>query len=232
MIGLATAPETSWLRRVPAGAKLGGLLVFGGAVFLIGSATVLAFIAGVAALFLRSTGRPATALARDLAWPIGVLLFVLGATALLDDPGPALVSFLRLLAILFAAHAVTLTTTTAELMAAIEALLAPLDRRGLVDAGRVSLTLTLAIRFIPVIAEEAREIRDAQAARGLAAHPLALAVPLAVRVLVRAEAVADAIEARGFAAPRNGGVISGAAASPGAPSRPGHMGPTIKDGNE
>lgn len=230
MIGLASAPETAWLRRVPAGAKLVGLLVFGGSVFLIGATTVLALIAGASALFLRSTGRPTTALARDLVWPIGVLLFVLGVTAALDAPEPALVSFLRLLAILFAAHAVTLTTTTAELMAAIEALLAPFERLGLVDAGRVSLTLTLAIRFIPVIAEEAREIRDAQAARGLAAHPLALAVPLAVRVLVRAEAVADAIEARGFAAPRSGRATSEATASPGAPSRPGPPGPTIKDG--
>ena len=58
------------------------------------------------------------------------------------------------------------------------------------------MTLTLALRFVPLIVEEAREIREAQAARGLGSHPIAVIVPLVVRTLVRAQVVADAIDAR------------------------------------
>ncbi|WP_129559830.1 energy-coupling factor transporter transmembrane component T, partial [Bordetella pertussis] len=54
-----------------------------------------------------------------------------------------------------------------------------------------------ALRFIPEIWRNYQEIREAQAARGLGAHPLALLVPLVVRTLKRAEEVAQAIDARG-----------------------------------
>ncbi|CFN71313.1 cobalt transport protein [Bordetella pertussis] len=53
------------------------------------------------------------------------------------------------------------------------------------------------MRFIPEIWRNYQEIREAQAARGLGAHPLALLVPLVVRTLKRAEEVAQAIDARG-----------------------------------
>lgn len=202
MIGEAAAPDGIWLTRLPAGPKLGGLVAAGVGFFLVGSPWIAAALALGSALVLRSTGRPLGALARDLAWTLAAIAFIAAATAAFDDPMRGLVSLFRLSGLVFLAHAVTLTTRTPELMAVIEAVLAPLDRRGLVDAGRVSLTITLAIRFIPVIFDEAREIRDAQAARGLGHHPLALVVPLAVRVLTRAEIIAEAIEARGFDRPR------------------------------
>ena len=117
------------------------------------------------------------------------------------DAATAAVIVPRLMALAAFAHAVTLTTTTAEFTETLERGLAPFERLGLVDAGRVALTLTLALRFVPLIVEEAREIREAQAARGLSGSPLALVVPLVVRVLVRAEEVAQAIDARGFPPP-------------------------------
>ena len=42
----------------------------------------------------------------------------------------------------------------------------------------------------------ARVVREAQRARGLDRHPLALAVPLVLRTLKMADEVAEAIEAR------------------------------------
>ncbi|MFQ6691147.1 energy-coupling factor transporter transmembrane protein EcfT, partial [Bordetella pertussis] len=70
---------------------------------------------------------------------------------------------------------------------------------GLLNAAQVALALALALalRFIPEIWRNYQEIREAQAARGLGAHPLALLVPLVVRTLKRAEEVAQAIDARG-----------------------------------
>jgi biotin transport system permease protein len=90
------------------------------------------------------------------------------------------------------------------MLAAIERALEPLDRRGLIDAARVSLAVSLVLRFVPAILDHYREIREAQAARGLQANPLALVVPLVVRTLKGADDVAAAIEARGFPPERPG----------------------------
>jgi biotin transport system permease protein len=201
MIGLDEGDDragTSLLHRLPAGVKLAGLMVIALALFLVDDPRLLAGAAVVALGVARSTGRPFGRLARDLT---GALV-VIAAVGLIDwvfiTPATALTVVPRLVALALFAHAVTLTTTTSELAETLETAFRPLQRIGLLDAARASLTLTLAIRFVPLIVEEAREIREAQAARGLSASPLALAVPLVVRVLVRAEEVAEAIDARGF----------------------------------
>ena len=54
---------------------------------------------------------------------------------------------------------------------------------------------------MPLIGEEVQAIREAQSLRGVRASPVALAVPLIVRVLLRAEEVADALAVRGVAEP-------------------------------
>lgn len=189
---------TTVLHRLPAGAKLAGLMVLALALFLVDDPRLLATAAVLGLGIARSTGRGFRRLARDL---VGALV-VIAAVGLVDwifvDTATAVIVVPRLTALAFLAHAVTLTTTTSELAEALETAFRPLDRIGLLDAGRAALTLTLAVRFVPLIVEEAHEIREAQAARGLSASPLALAVPLVVRVLVRAEEVAEAIDARGF----------------------------------
>ena len=57
--------------------------------------------------------------------------------------------------------------------------------------------IALGIRCVPVIAALAGEIRDAQQARGLTASPRAFAVPLIVRALRHADALGEALVARG-----------------------------------
>ncbi|WP_129559385.1 energy-coupling factor transporter transmembrane component T, partial [Bordetella pertussis] len=90
-------------------------------------------------------------------------------------------------------------TPVPALIDACERALRPAERLGLLNAAQVALALALALalRFIPEIWRNYQEIREAQAARGLGAHPLALLVPLVVRTLKRAEEVAQAIDARG-----------------------------------
>ena len=56
----------------------------------------------------------------------------------------------------------------------------------------------MVLRFIPVIAQVAHEIRDAQRARGLDRSIVAMVVPLIIRTLKMADDVADAIDARSF----------------------------------
>lgn len=200
--GLGTT-GTSPLHRLPTGPKLAALAILATALFFVGDARVLV-VAAIAALgLLRSTGRGVGRIARDLALPIGVIAAVGLADLVFVDAVTAAQVVPRLLALAFLAHAVVTTTSSADLLEAFERALAPFERLGLVDAARASLTLSLALRFVPLIVEEAAEIRAAQAARGLGSHPIAVIVPLVVRTLVRAERVAEAIDARGFPPQRN-----------------------------
>jgi biotin transport system permease protein len=81
------------------------------------------------------------------------------------------------------------------MVAALERALCPLARFG-INPVQISLVISLALRFIPVLGERVTQIREAQRARGLERNILALAVPLLLHCLRMADAVADAIDAR------------------------------------
>jgi biotin transport system permease protein len=61
----------------------------------------------------------------------------------------------------------------------------------------VGLLVALGIRSVAVIIELAREVRQAQLARGASSSPLAFIVPLVVRSLRHADRLAEALVARG-----------------------------------
>lgn len=138
---------------------------------------------------------------RDSFRDIRTTLLIVAVTALFDVvTGGGMMSGLRLLvrfsALVCAAQIVTTLWSWAELGAALTVLLRPFERIGLVDAGRCAFTLMLAIRFVPVMSQEIAEIREAQALRGLNRSVLALAVPLGLRILLRAEEIAEAVDLR------------------------------------
>ena len=66
-------------------------------------------------------------------------------------------------------------------------------RRIGVDPERLGLILLLGIRFVPVVAGLAREVRQAQYARGALYSYRAFAVPLLVRALRTANEIGDAL---------------------------------------
>jgi biotin transport system permease protein len=70
-------------------------------------------------------------------------------------------------------------------------------RRVGVDPERIGLLLALGVRCVPVVVGLAEQVRDAQRARGLGASPRAFAVPLIVRSLRHADALGEALVARG-----------------------------------
>jgi biotin transport system permease protein len=100
-------------------------------------------------------------------------------------------------ALVLLAALVTLTTRTTDLVGAVVGAARPL-RVLRVDPERLGLTIALAIRCVPVVVGLANEVRDAQRARGLTASPRAFAVPLLVRSLRHADALGEALAARGL----------------------------------
>jgi len=112
---------------------------------------------------------------------------------------------LRLVLLVAGASLLTLTTSPLDLTEGLERLLAPGRRLGL-PAHELAMTMTIALRFVPTLLEEADRIMKAQMARGAAFDRggplrratalLPLLVPLFVSALRRADELAVAMEAR------------------------------------
>ncbi|MGY6271625.1 energy-coupling factor transporter transmembrane component T family protein [Achromobacter denitrificans] len=189
-------PGGTLLHRLPAWLKLLALMAAGAGLFLLRDPRALALAFVAAAVLVWSTGVAAGTVWRQVKGLAWALLAVGGFTAWFQGGMAALAVLLRVAALVGLALAVTLATRTSDLIAVCEKALMPLQRAGLVDAGKVALALALALRFVPEIWRNFQEIREAQAARGLGANPVALIVPLIVLTLKRAQEVAEAIDAR------------------------------------
>ena len=189
-------PGTSVVHRAPVGLKLGLMVLAGvGSVLLDTPLQVALALLAVGLLYTlaRVSWRVALAQLRPLLW-IG--LFTAGFHLVLNGWQRAVVVVGVIAALVLLAALVTLTTRTSDMVDAVVRGLGPLRRLG-VDPERVGLMLTLGIRCVPVVVGLAEEVRDAQRARGLMASPRAFVVPLIVRSLRHADALGDALVARG-----------------------------------
>ncbi len=113
----------------------------------------------------------------------------------------------RLLLMIMVTTILTSTTKPLELTFALEWLLAPLGWIK-IPIHMIAMTLSLALRFIPTLAEEADKIMRAQASRGVDFREgklkdkfraiVSLIIPLFVSSLMRSGELADAMEARDY----------------------------------
>jgi biotin transport system permease protein len=187
----------SVLQRTPAGLELAALAALSVLLFAVprlavtGGALGAVVVLGLAGA--RLSPRELLAQLRPVrVWLAGLLVFHLVVT----DLATGALAVARLATLVLAAAVVTATCRVAELVAVIEWLCAPLRLLG-VRPGRIGLAVAMTLRFIPVVAERAERIREAQAARG-ATRPLFLSlVPLLVQVLQLAHTTAEALDARG-----------------------------------
>lgn len=117
----------------------------------------------------------------------------------------AILMFLRLLFLVITSSLLTLTTAPLMLTDGIERLLRPFDRFH-VPSHEIAMMMTIAIRFIPTLAEEAEKIMKAQTARGADFESgnliqrtkamIPLLVPLFISAFRRADDLATAMDAR------------------------------------
>ena len=189
-------PGTTWLHRLPAGAKLLGLLVLAVVVVVVrgpvSAVVVLAAAVGLGA-YAGLTAREGLRTLRGL---LLVAVLLGGFQAWNNGWARAVESVGDLLALVVLATVLTLTTPVDEVLDALVIAMRPLRRLG-VDPDRVALTISLALRAIPTTVAIAEETRDAAVARGLERSPRARLVPLVVRVVAHARATGDALHARG-----------------------------------
>jgi biotin transport system permease protein len=190
-------PGDSPVHRCPPGRKI-LLLVGAGSVLFAWPRLDLALAAlGLAGLLYGMAGIPARLVLdqlRPLAWILAVLVLVQVA---LDGWLAGLLVAARLAALVLLAGLVTLTTRSADLIEALQRGLAWLRFVG-VNPAKVGLAIALTLRFIPVLAAIAAEVREAQRARGLERSLVALTVPVVVRMLKMSDDIAAAIDARSY----------------------------------
>lgn len=115
--------------------------------------------------------------------------------------------FTRFLLIILFSTLLTLTTTPLSLADAVESLLKPLERLK-VPAHEIGLMLSLSLRFVPTLMDDTTRIMNAQRARGVDFEEgnliqkvksiIPILIPLFASSFKRADALAIAMEARGY----------------------------------
>ncbi|TFB65059.1 energy-coupling factor transporter transmembrane protein EcfT [Cryobacterium sp. Hz9] len=195
MIGLYS-PGTSLIHRAPTLLKLFLLSL---CVVLIGSSPnpwiVGGAAAGVVLLFLAARV-PVRAAAAQIAPILLILLVAVPIQGLLSGWTVAALMAGRLLVAVALATLFTMSTTVTAVLEAFQKLLRPFRR--FIDTDRVGLLVALTIRCIPLVSDIVREVFEARTARGTRGSLLSIAVPVVVRSLYAADALGEALVARGL----------------------------------
>ena len=114
---------------------------------------------------------------------------------------------LRLILLILLASMLTLTTSPIDLTMALERLMKPL-RHVKVPVHELALMMSISLRFIPTLLDEADKIMNAQRARGAnfdtgpiakrLRNMIAIIIPLFISAFKRADELAIAMESRGY----------------------------------
>lgn len=211
-----TIPSDSLAYRIDARLKILALLAFSIAISLLNSWVAMGV--GMALII-------ACAVAAQLSWrgllipllPVAMLAAFAFAFGAWNHPTPEGLSAagmiaVRMILLVEASFLVCLTSTSTQLMTALKQMLSPLRHVG-VPVERIGFVLTLALRFIPYIAQEFLAVRHAQLARGSFAQTAPLKrcaqnVGLAfaatfIGLFRHGDAMAQAMDARCFGLGRN-----------------------------
>ena len=195
-LGLYT-PRNSPLHRMSPGPKLVAMVVAVLAVTILVRhpwqlLPVLAVVS-VGYASARIPVRVALAQLRPVLW---VLLFIAAFQVIFTGWARAVVVCGTILVAVALAALVTLTTRVTDMLDTITRSLRPLQRVG-VNPDRAGLVLAMTLRSIPLLTGIVAQVSEARKARGLGFSLRALAVPVVVSALLTAEAMGDALAARG-----------------------------------
>ena len=217
-------PGNSMIHRLDPRSKLLAMFAFLLLIFwannLITNVLIIAF---VFAMVLLSQIRPSFFI-NGLKPMIGIILFTTffqvfftpGASVLwefwifkvsIEGLQQALIIFIRFVLIIFFSTLLTLTTTPLSLADGIESGLAPLKRLK-VPVHEIGLMLSMSLRFVPTLMDDTTRIMNAQRARGVDFNEgnliqkvksvIPILIPLFASSFKRADALATAMEARGY----------------------------------
>ena len=211
-------PVNSVLHRLDPRVKLVSTLIYIVSLFVFDS--IIGYV--IAAIFLASMIKLSQVPFRFMVKPVVVLLCITLFFNLIFTPGEAVFSIwiitvtregillavrmgIRLVFLVIGASLMTLTTTPNQLTDGLERLLKPLNHIH-VPVHEISMIMSIALRFIPILLDETDKIMKAQMARGADFESgglvrkvkamVPLLVPLFISAFRRANDLAMAMEAR------------------------------------
>ncbi|MDO4285418.1 MAG: energy-coupling factor transporter transmembrane component T [Eubacteriales bacterium] len=211
----------SALHRLDPRVKLVATFVYIISLFVVDSFAGYAFAGLFLFALIRLSHVPFRYMVRGLRGILFLLLITMAFNLFLT-PGEALVKFwiftitkeglsfavkmaIRLIFLIMGSSIMTLTTTPNQLTDALESLLSPLKKIH-VPVHEISMMMSIALRFIPILMEETDKIEKAQLARGADFESknlvkkvkslVPLLVPLFIGAFRRANDLAMAMEAR------------------------------------
>ena len=217
-------PVASPVHALDPRAKILATAVFVIGLFLVDSTVGLLFVAAALVALVGISRIPAGTFVRFMRPVLFIIALTVIFQVLFSRGGPTLVAWgyfevhtgglrlgfflaLRILLLVSSAGLLTATTAPVALADGIEDLLSPLKRVRF-PAHEVAMMMTIALRFIPTLGQEAEKIRGAQAARGAdfseggplrrARSLVPVLVPLTVGAFRRADELAEAMESRGY----------------------------------
>jgi energy-coupling factor transport system permease protein len=215
-------PGQSILHRLDPRAKFIALILFIVTVFMLRTFPGYLVLGLVLLALLMSSGLPLPYFFRGLRPVLYIMLFTVIVHFFMTKGGDVwlrlgpltvesegvylgLFMVLRIIFLVVSTSLLTLTTSPIALTDGLEYLMRPLSRIG-IPAHEIAMMMTIALRFIPTLMEEAEKIMKAQMARGAdfesgnvfrrAKSLVPLLVPLFVSAFRRADDLAIAMEAR------------------------------------
>ncbi len=196
MIGLYI-PKDTFIHRLSPRIKLLFLTVCGTTIIMVSSISFLGLFLLFVALFYRVAKISFKTVIEQFK-SMGLLLVLLFVFQTIFNSWLTGVEVILRLVILFSLSSlISFTTKVSDMVDAIEAGLQPFCCFG-INPSKVSMVISMAIRFIPLLSEKFNEVREAQQARGLNTNIVALAIPLIIRTIRMASEIAEALEARSY----------------------------------
>ena len=214
-------PFDTFIHRLDPRVKIIGVFLFIITIFFVDDfITFIPFVALLIAM-LKVAKIPIKSVIRSLK-PLLFIIIITGIINLFTTPGRILANIgplnityeglyrtaftlLRLVLIILSTSVLTYTTSPMELTYGLEKLFSPLKRFGF-PAGELAMMISISLRFIPTLFDEAQKIRMAQMARGAdfesgnivnrAVAMIPLLVPLFINSFKRSDELATAMEAR------------------------------------
>lgn len=191
-------PGTSFLHRLPAAAKLVGLVFW--VVAVAAGCRQVSWVAVplvLVGILLAVVHAPVRIIWTQI-WPTLPLLVLIGLYQWWAvDWQEALRITGIILCCILAAISITLTTRVTEMIDGYASLLRPLHCLG-APTDRIALAFALTLQTIPAISAMVNEVRESLWSRGATRSLRALTTPLLSRILHYADGVADALVARGI----------------------------------
>ncbi|MDQ1197783.1 energy-coupling factor transporter transmembrane protein EcfT [Agrobacterium sp. SORGH_AS 787] len=192
------AEGTGWLYRLSPRIKLLTLAAFSAGLFLTRDPLILSLAVILAVLILWQAHLGLRGTLSRLR-PVFLTIALIAAFSVLLIPFmDATITLLRLSALTLLATAITASVNISQFMDEITYALRPLEKLGLANAADVGLAVGLVVRFVPEIISRYHTLSDAHRARGSRVRLTSILVPLVIMTLKDADAIADAIDARGF----------------------------------